>query len=226
MSAALETAAVIVQQALKLPKKLCKLVVDFVIQQLRDRTESLSLDQSNDLKTLLREYEQTQSLKARQTEFLKKYDVKVLGKGKVSFTIPEGSSRLDLLNEAQAIAPELLGQPAVYELRLEMWAKDPAFTTKVSKATSFSINGNVKGSTGKTRKEQESNGWNDVDLADLAAAHQVYLIATKKDLFGGKVVRARCGKLVFSADGLVVYGLIGGPRSNDIAASKSLPSRN
>jgi hypothetical protein len=166
------------------------------------------------------------SIEVRRQEFITKYDVKVLADGQVSFTLPSGASRLDLLNDAQALAPELLNRPAVYADRLAKWAQDTAFTTKVTEATSRSIDGNVSDSTRKTRAEQEAKGWNNVDLADLATAHQAYLIATGKDLFNGNVVRARGGALNFNAFGLDVYDFSVDDRSNFVAASASLSPRN
>ena len=166
------------------------------------------------------------SIEVRKQEFITKYDVKVLADGQVSFKLPSGASRLDLLNDAQALAPELISQPAVYADRLAKWAQDTAFTTKVTEATSRSIDGNVSDSTRKTRAEQEVKGWNDVDLADLATAHQAYLIATGKDLFNGNVVRARGGALLFYVNGLDVYDYLDGFRFDLVAASASLSPRN
>ena len=169
---------------------------------------------------------QPSSIEVRKQEFITKYNVKVLADGQVSFKLPSGASRLDLLNEAQALAPELISQPAVYPDRLAKWAQDAAFTTKVTEATSRSIDGNVRDSTWKTRAKQETKGWNDVDLADLATAHQAYLIATGKDLFSGNVVRARGGALCFHVSGLRVYDYVGDFRNSIVAAFASLSPRN
>ena len=167
------------------------------------------------------------SIELRRQEFITKYNVKVLGEGKVSFTLPADTSRLDLINDAQSLAPELLGQNAVYGRRLEAWEKDPAFTTKVIENTDKSIDGNVRCSTNKSRSEQEAKGWNNVDLCDLVVAHQAYLIATSgKDLFGGNVVRARAGALLFNDGGLFANDYGADFRFSFIAASSALPVRN
>jgi hypothetical protein len=165
-------------------------------------------------------------LEARRQEFVTKYSIKVLGEGQVSFTLPSGTSRIDLLNEAQALAPDLLGRNAVHPSRLEPWKKDSAFTAKVKEGLKRPIDGNVRGSTRMTTPEQEARGWNNVDLCDLATAHVLYFIATGKDLFAGNVVRARGGALYFHADGLDVYVHYGAGRYYDVAASAALPSRN
>jgi hypothetical protein len=167
------------------------------------------------------------ALEARGQEFVTKYSIKVLGEGQVSFTLPSGTSRIDLLNEAQALAFDLLRRNAVYPSWLEIWREDSAFTAKVTEALERTIDGNVRGSTGMTRSEQEARGWNNVDLCDLATAHVAYFIATGKDLFDNHVVRARGGALGFSGgNGLLVGGCSDDLRSSSVAASAALPSRN
>jgi hypothetical protein len=166
------------------------------------------------------------ALEARRQEFVTKYCIKVLGDGQVSFTLPSGTSRIDLLSEAQGLAPDLLGRNAVYPSRLETWKKDSAFTAKATENLERSLDGNVKNSTRMTRGEQEAKGWNNVDLSDLATAHVAYFIATGKDLFANNVVRARGGALYFSVYGLDVFDSYDGVRDCHVAASAALPSRN
>ena len=166
------------------------------------------------------------ALEARRQEFVTKYNIKVLGDGQVSFTLPSGTSRIDLLNEAQGLAPGLLGRDAVYPSRLETWKKDSAFTAKATENLDRSLDGNVKNSTRMTRAEQEAKGWNNVDINDLATAHVAYFIATGKDLFANNVVRARGGALYFDDDGLGVYDYYDDLRYGHVAASAALPSRN
>lgn len=218
------------------PSQLLDHAIELVVERLRSKVKGLSSAQrkklSKKLKKLLGEYDrEKKALKQRQQEFIRKYDVKKLGKGQVQFTLPKGSSRLDLLNDAQALAPKLVGTLAIGSSLLEEWADDQAFTRKVGRDTKRAIDGNVKGSKSKTRKQQRAEGWNDVDMCDLAVAHAVYLIATKKDLFGGNMVRARGGTLAFIVfDGIAfVCGFGGyhdGACSSRLTASKSLLSRN
>jgi hypothetical protein len=49
----------------------------------------------------------TTDVSVRKQAFMDKYSVTVLDDSKVSFTLPKGSSGLNLLNDAQALAPEL-----------------------------------------------------------------------------------------------------------------------
>ena len=166
------------------------------------------------------------ALETRRQEFVTKYSIRVLGDGQVSFTLPSGTSRIDLLNEAQGLAPDLLGRNAVYPSRLETWKKESAFTAKVTEDLERSLDGNVRNSTRMTRAEQEAKGWNNVDLCDLATAHVAYFIATGKDLFANNVVRARGGALYFNALGLRVNDSYDVYRYVLVAASAALPSRN
>jgi hypothetical protein len=166
------------------------------------------------------------ALEARRQEFVTKYNIKVLSDGQVSFTLPSGTSRIDLINEAQGLAPDLLGRNAVYPSRLGTWKKDSAFTTNVAEDLERSIDGNVRSSTRMTRAEQEAKGWNNVDLCDLATAHVAYFIATGKDLFANNVVRARGGALGFYDDGLGVDDCRVDVRRSYVAASAALPPRN
>jgi hypothetical protein len=196
--------------------------------------ENLSPAQISALRTLAKRYEgssvssvatEPSALEARRQEFVTKYNIKVLSDSQVSFRLPSGTSRIDLMNEAQALAPDLLGRNAVYPSRLETWKKDSAFTAKATENLERSLDGNVKNSTRMTRGEQEAKGWNNVDLSDLATAHVAYFIATGKDLFANNAVRARGGALYFYGDGVRVVGCYDDVRDGVVAASAALPSR-
>lgn len=204
------------QKVLLAPENTATLALDYVIERVKAGTATFTPTQIKDLKELITHHEQgkivaAQNLESPRQEFLAKYGVKVLADCQVSFTLPSGTSRLDFLNEAQALARELINGPAVEKHSLAMWAKDAAFTTKVTEATSRSIDGNVSNSADISRKEGEAKGWNNVDLADLATAHQAFLIATGKNLFNGNVVYARGGELLYDVLGLSVnlYGIAG-----------------
>ena len=156
--------------------------------------------------------------------------MKVLDGGphQVSFTIPEGKSRIDLINDAHKLAQALYNRPGVYANRLATLQNDPQFTQAVTQATAAAIEGCVPNSTNMTRAEHETKerNWNDVDLRDLAAAHHAFLVATGKDLFDGNIVRARGGALNFNSNGLDVNNYNDDNRYNNVAASRSLPLPN
>jgi len=159
---------------------------------------------------------------ARQAALVSKFSIEVLGEGKIRLCL-NGASRIEFLDAVQAVASELHGSPAVYADRLERWRRDKDFTAATDPASIIAVDGNVSGSTTKTRKEQEKRGWNDVDLSDLAVAHAAYFLATGKDMFSNHVVRARGGALCFDEVGLGVSA--DGGRFNIVAASAALPSR-
>jgi hypothetical protein len=172
----------------------------------------------------------TIDVSVRKQAFMDKYSVTVLDDSKVSFTLPKGSSVLNLLNDAQALAPELYNRDAVYPDRLADWSTKKAFKSSVTENREFSIDGNVADSSDKTRVEQaaflKKQNLEMPELEHLAAAHVAYFIATGKDLFANNVVRARGGALGFDDIGLYVLGYRDGDRYNDVAASAALPSRN
>lgn len=168
----------------------------------------------------------------RRQEFVIKYRINIFGDSQVSFTLPSGTSRIDLMNEAQALAYELFKHEAVSPLLLETWKKYSAFTARVSEDLERALDGNIRNSTRMTREEQEAKGWNNVDLCDLASAYVAYFIATGRDLFANNLVLARgwgmpAGDAVLSgADGLDTdaYSFDHGLR--DVAAYAALPARN
>jgi len=140
-------------------------------------------------------------LAARKEAFITKYEIEVLGKGQVAVNLNE-TTRIAFFREAQDLARELHGQNAIYTNRLEQWAQEEKF--QASPENPLRVDGNVAKSTNMARTEQEEKGWNNVDIEDLAVAHTAYFIATGKDLFDGKIVRARGGALYFCDDGLDV----------------------
>ena len=167
-----------------------------------------------------------------QERFVSKYSVEKINDHQVRFVLPKGTSRIDLLNEAQGIARGLYGQDAVYPSQLEDWQKEDDFRTKTTSKTKLGIDGRVEGLDGKTRKQQErliEKQWGETQmapLADLAVAHTAFFILTGKDLFQGQFVRACGGALHFYGDGLDVDDDDDVYRLRDVSASRSLPSTN
>ncbi len=161
-----------------------------------------------------------------QERFLYKYSVEKINDHKVRFVLPKGTSRIDLLNEAQGIAMGLYEQDAVGPSQLKDWQKEDDFTSKTTSTTKLAIDGRVEGLDAKTRKEQESVIGAMAPLADLAVAHTAFFILTGEDLFQGKWVRACGGTLFFNSNGLVVVGKGGDNGGSGVSASRSLPSTN
>lgn len=81
----------------------------------------------------------TTDVSVRKQAFMDKYSVTVLEDSKVSFTLPKGSSDLNLLSDGQALAPELYDRDAVYPDRLAGWSSKKAFKSSVTENRGFSI---------------------------------------------------------------------------------------
>ena len=162
-----------------------------------------------------------------QERFVYKYSVKKINDHQVRLVLPKGTSRIDLLNEAQEIARELYGRDAVYPDHLKDWQKEDNFRSKTTSTTKLGIDGRVEGLDAKSRKEQESDLKEQMaPLADLAVAHTAFFILTGKDLFQGQYVRACGGALSFISDGLGVACYDDAYGYDDVSASRSLPSTN
>ena len=188
-------------------------------------------------------------------QFVSKYSVEKINDHQVRFIIPKGTSRIDLLNEAQGIAMELYGQDAVYPSHLKNWQKDDNFISKTTSTTKLWIDGRVEGLDAKSTQEQERLLLRAIEhpkdqsylyqlrkffgffslkeregamapLADLAVAQTAFFILTGKDLFQGQWVRASGGALSFYSNGLDVNDYCDDLSGRDVSASRSLPSTN
>lgn len=175
----------------------------------------------------------TQDIQRRQAAFVAKYDIKVLGESQVSFTLPRGSSRIDLLNDAQEIAPGLIGRDAIYPTRLRTWQEHPTFTSRLAEGLERAVDGCVQHSNNKTNSEQQAQKLLDVSLPDLACAHAAFLVATKRNLFNGdNVIRTNDDSayggygraLYFSHEGLDQEGGAYGYRSSNTFACRDMSS--
>jgi hypothetical protein len=148
--------------------------------------------------------------------FLAKYNVEVINEHTVSFVIPKGVSRIEMLKEAHALVTD---RNLVARAQLQDWVSDPRYTQEAVTSERIGIDGRVPNSTGKTREQQEAMVGKDnlPALEDLAVAFAVHWIATGEPLFGwygyskysSYVVRGADGHLRFDRDGLAVRGILG-----------------
>lgn len=156
--------------------------------------------------------------------FLVKYGVLVLGKHTVSFVIPQGTSRMEILEEAAVLA-------ATRPLINPNWSLNEGHTANVSSLERFCICGNVEQLKNKGRMAQEKileeNGLEMPAARDLAVAFAIFWVATGEMLSGvGKShgpsigphwnadesywVRARDGDVLFDQYGLREYDTVDG----------------
>lgn len=211
----------------KSPEEAGRLALEFVLEQVKSGAD-LPKDVLQELIDAIPETTDGPDRKpsAEKQAFLAKYGIKVLAESQVALVLPQGVSRIEFLREAQKLANELHGQDAVWPNRLTNWAGFRAFTDTATEALKIAVDGNVKGSTNHTRRQQEEKGWNNVDIQDLAVAHAAYFIATGEDLFAGNAVRARGGALRFDSRGLDVDNYYVGDSYSFVSASRGLPFPN
>ncbi len=147
--------------------------------------------------------------------FVAKYNIEVHGPHEVSFVLPQGVSRFEMLSEAQGLVDDRV---LVYPNQLKRWQSDPAFEKRCDVPERIQINARVQGGHAKGRAKQEklveSLKLTLPSLEDLAAAFVAHYVATGEPLFGWfnnynytYVVRAAGGALRFYGSGLDVYDI-------------------
>ena len=169
--------------------------------------------------------------KLKPTDLLvAKYNIQVHGPHEVSFVLPRGVSRYEMLCEAQELVAERDKRDLVYPDHLKIWEKKPPFTASCDQPERIRINGHVKGGDAMTRKDQEAflqrEGLEQAQLEDLAAAFVAHWVATGEPLFGwyenypwSFVVRAVGGALGFDCSGLRVNRIGDGSSHSDVAVA-------
>jgi hypothetical protein len=177
------------------------------------------------------EYEKFRATLSPEVLFLAKFNVAVHGPHEVSFVLPKGVSRIEMLQEAQALVGD---RNLIYPYRLTEWQQDPKFTTTATTTQRIHIDGHVEGGDAKSREEQAAfltaQGLQMPSLEDLAAAFVAHYMATREPLFGfykdndfTYVVRAAGGALIFIRDGLSDYFISDDYRDDDVAVAAALP---
>lgn len=157
--------------------------------------------------------------------FLLTYRVEVINDHTVSFVIPEGGSRIELIEKAQQLlAGQKVGRAdhLINPLYLSVWRRTLIYTCRLRSAELVCIDGHVPGLDGMTRREQanrlQAKGLSMPFQEDLTAAFAVFYVATGSSLFGWAFekyessFRVRCmgDELYFDANGLNQV-----PRSDD-----------
>jgi len=177
------------------------------------------------------EYEKFRATLSPEVLFLAKYNVEVLGPHEVSFVLPKGVSRIEMLQEAHSLVGD---RNLIYPDDLTKWQEDPTFTAVAATTQRIHINGHVEGGDAKTRQQQEAfltaQGLQMPSMQDLAAAFVAHYIATKEPLFGfyknsdyTYLVRAAGGALSFDSCGLHGFGIYVDYRNDYVAVAAALP---
>ena len=168
--------------------------------------------------------------------FIAKYNIQVHSSHEVSFVLPKGVSRYEMLCEAQGVVAARDSRDLVHPNQLKRWENNDAFKASCTTPERIRIDGHVKGGDGKTRERQEAflkgRGLQQAHLEDLAAAFVAHWVATGEPLFGWEdkdkgwsfVVRAVGGALSLGSNGLRVVVIYGDSSGSNIAvASRALP---
>jgi hypothetical protein len=159
--------------------------------------------------------------------FIAKYNIQVHGPHEVSFVLPKGVSRYEMLCEAQELVEELENRDLVPPRHLKTWEKDKTFKATTTTPERIQIDGHVKGGDGKTRAKQEAflnkKGLPQANLEDLVAAFVAFYVATGRDLFEGQWVRAAGGVLYLHRSELRVGDINDGLSDGHMAVSSRVP---
>lgn len=103
--------------------------------------------------------------------FLVKYGVVVINDHAVSLLIPKGSSRMDVIEEANALVED---RPLVSDHRLLFWRDDPTFTEPFSQSQRISIDGH----------HQDARVGEIAMVEDVIVGFTAHWIASGKPLLG------------------------------------------
>ncbi len=159
--------------------------------------------------------------------FIAKYNIQVHGSHEVSFVLPTGVSRYEMLLEAQEVVREREGLYLAWPDWLKEWEKNSKFTDTCTTPERIQIDGHVEGGDGMPKSKQltllETKGLSLATLEDLAAAFVAHYVATGEDLFENKVVRAAGGALDFASYGLDVDDVVDGNSNSYVAVSARVP---
>ena len=178
------------------------------------------------------EYERFRATLSPEVLFLAKYNVEVHGPHEVSFVLPKGVSRIEMLQEAQSLVDD---RDLIFPDYLTKWQQDPKFKAEASTTQRIHIDGHVEGGDAKSREQQEAfltaQGLQMPSKEDLAAAFVAHYIATREPLFGwydksngwSFVVRAAGGALDFFRGGLGVSDVGDDSRDDGVAVAAALP---
>ncbi len=171
-------------------------------------------------------------LPARES-FGAKYQVEILGPHEISFVIPVNVPRIRILEEAQEIYYKLDKRNYVFPNRYKVWLGMPSFTEGKPAETRIAIDGCVDESQNRTLADQKLFLRRKFDegeasmptVEDLAAAHALFYIVTRQNLFRGMKIRTLNGSLYFDNLGLGMDRFsLDWNRFADVAAACYLPA--
>lgn len=115
-----------------------------------------------------------------------KYGVGVIDQRTVSFLVPKGCSRLEILQEVQALVKVRDKLELIAERTLAKWQRDRRFTKESATSERICIDGHVPGGDAKSLDIQkellETRGLQMATIEDLAVAFALQWLATGEPL--------------------------------------------
>ena len=158
------------------------------------------------LKLALDEFKKLRSGLTPRDLFIVEYKVTVMFDCEVSLVLPQGTSRMKLLQRAEEAAQQVYERSAVSPFWLSKWEQHEEFNARTLHAVPIAIHGRVEGTAFMERAAQTkhlaSKGMEMPSLEDLAVAHAAYFLVVGEDLFRGAWIRARGGALYDATSGL------------------------
>jgi len=165
-------------------------------------------------------------LRMRMTErdrFIARFKIETPHDGMVSLVIPEGATRIGIVQQAEAISQNLWRKGVVWGPVLRRWERMPEFHSPLPHTEAMLLKGHVEGTEGKPAADQASIlafwGLEPVAPWELAVAHAAYAVARNDNIFGwltqGVSFSART---IYGSLTLEPFGL------SDISLSPPLPS--
>lgn len=117
--------------------------------------------------------------------FLIKYGVEVVNSHTVSFVVPKGVSRMDILEEALQVSG---CDQFIQRFRMQGWKGYSEFNSRAEHSEFVCIDGCVQGLAGESLERQKQllveKGFDPVTMEDLIVACATFYIATGEPVFG------------------------------------------
>lgn len=187
---------------------------------LEKRVGELPLSETqNEMNSLMLRTKELDEFRARlgpSQVFLATYGVEVINDHTVSFVLPKGCSRIEILDQAQKLVSD---RTLIKPIDLVNFRKNQHFTCKSTVSERICIDGFVESSYAKSREEQvellDSRGLELAKFEDVAVAFALHWMAAKVPLFGwessedlwwSNFVRTDPGGLVLAPKGLAFSG--------------------
>jgi hypothetical protein len=139
----------------------------------------------DELTIFTKEMETLRSSLGERGVFLARYGYERINDHTVSFVLPQGCSRIQILQEAQAL---VTNRDLIGKYWLERWSKDDRFCGLLTSSAITAIDGNVDGGCYRTEKQQidllRSEGLEIARQEDVAVAFALNWVASGESLFG------------------------------------------